>query len=147
MRHALSRSLLPIAALGALLLGGCVYRVGILQGNILEAKDVDQVQLGMTRSQVRYLLGTPMVADTFDTDRWDYIYYVKDGKSGDSLTVHLLIGFENDAVTRIERVKGLKPTQPAADSAAVTPAPTAPTSADPVATPAAEQPAPSPPAG
>jgi len=39
------------------------------------------VKEGMTRSQVRYLLGTPMVADSFDKERWDYIYYLKKGRS------------------------------------------------------------------
>src|SRR5437899_3045049 len=46
-------------ALLATTLGGCVYRMNIQQGNYLEGKTVDQLQAGMTRSQVRYLLGTP----------------------------------------------------------------------------------------
>jgi len=45
---------------------GCVYRMNIQQGNFLEGRTVDQLQVGMTRSQVRYLLGTPMVPDAFD---------------------------------------------------------------------------------
>ena len=47
----------------AALASGCVYRMDIQQGNYLEGKTVDQLQVGMTRSQVRYLLGTPMVPD------------------------------------------------------------------------------------
>src|SRR5512141_2216445 len=50
---------------------GCVYRPNIQQGNLLKLDDVNQVTVGMTRSQVRYLLGTPMVADPFQPDRWD----------------------------------------------------------------------------
>ena len=61
----------------------CVYRIPIQQGNFLEAKDLDQVNVGMTRSQVRYLLGTPMVADSFNEARWDYIYYLKHGRIGE----------------------------------------------------------------
>src|SRR5262249_13345667 len=65
----------PVAALvtllAALALGGCVYRMDVQQGNYLEGKTVDQLQVGMTRTQVRYLLGTPLVPDVFDKDRWD----------------------------------------------------------------------------
>src|SRR5437762_930573 len=56
---------LPLGAFTALLLASalsaCVYRMNIQQGNYLEGKTVDQLQVGMTRSQVRYLLGTPLV--------------------------------------------------------------------------------------
>jgi len=59
------------------LFAGCVYRMNIQQGNYLEGRTVDQLQVGMTRSQVRYLLGTPMVPNAFDKERWDYLYYFK----------------------------------------------------------------------
>ena len=59
---------------------GCVYRIDIQQGNFLEAKDIDRVAVGMTRIQVRSLLGTPMVADPFEGWRWDYVYYLKKGR-------------------------------------------------------------------
>ena len=61
-------------------LAGCVYRLDIQQGNFLEGKTVDRLQVGMTRSQVRYLLGTPMVPDIFNKDRWDYLYYFVRGR-------------------------------------------------------------------
>ena len=60
---------------------GCVYRINIQQGNFLNQGAVDTVKEGMTRSQVRYLLGTPMVADSFNKERWDYIYYLKKGRT------------------------------------------------------------------
>src|SRR5437588_376281 len=75
---------LPLGAFTALLLASalsaCVYRMNIQQGNYLEGKTVDQLQVGMTRSQVRYLLGTPLVPAVFDKDRWDYVYYFKHGR-------------------------------------------------------------------
>jgi outer membrane protein assembly factor BamE len=52
------------ALLQALLGTGCVYRMDIQQGNLLDAEQIDQVEVGMTRSQVRFLLGTPMVIDS-----------------------------------------------------------------------------------
>ncbi len=63
--------------LAATLLGGCAYKMPIRQGNYLDPAIVAQVKPGMTRSQVRYLLGTPMVPGAFDTSRWDYDYYYK----------------------------------------------------------------------
>ena len=84
-------------------LGGCVYRMNIQQGNYLEGKTVDQLQVGMTRSQVRYLLGTPMVPAVFDKDRWDYVYYFKRGRLRKPEERHLVVLFKEDKVTRFER--------------------------------------------
>ncbi len=85
---------------------GCVYRMNIQQGNYLEAKTVDQVTVGMTRSQVRFLLGTPMVADTFHPNRWDYLYYLKDGKSRKVQQRHFVVWFEDEKVAKIDRPEG-----------------------------------------
>ena len=64
--------------LGArLLTTACVYRMPIQQGNYLDPAVIAQVKPGMTHSQVRYLLGTPMVPGAFDNARWDYDYYLK----------------------------------------------------------------------
>ena len=82
---------------------GCVYRMNIQQGNYLEARTVDQLQVGMTRSQVRYLLGTPMVRDAFDKGRWDYLYYFKKGHLGKPEQRHLIVLFKEDKVEKFER--------------------------------------------
>ena len=82
------------------------YRINIQQGNYLEEDDVDQVQAGMTRSQVRFLLGTPMVEDLFNTDRWDYIYYLKIGRSRQVFTRHFIVFFEGDQAVRVEKDLG-----------------------------------------
>ena len=103
-RHplAIAASLVALALLNA----GCVYRVNVSQGNFLESKLVDQVQVGMTRSQVRYLLGTPMIADAFHPDRWDYLYYFKAGKTQKVDRQLIIIYFTDDKVARIERPTG-----------------------------------------
>ncbi len=95
--------LLPaLAAVLLLASAGCVYRMDIQQGNLLEAEQVEQVEVGMTRSQVRFLLGTPMVIDSFQTNRWDYVYSLRRGHSRKIEKRHLVVWFEGDAVTRIE---------------------------------------------
>lgn len=94
--------LLALAALAVSIgLGGCVYRMDIQQGNYLEGKTVNQLKVGMTRSQVRYLLGTPMVEDIFDTDRWDYIYYYKRGYVRRPIESRVIVYFSGDKVQRL----------------------------------------------
>ena len=99
------RRLLHCGLIGMLMLGigACVYRVPIQQGNFLESKDIDQVTVGMTQAQVRYVLGTPMVADPFTKDRWDYVYYLKIGRMRKPEQRHFVVYFANGAVNRIER--------------------------------------------
>ena len=104
VRHPVPTLVLALAF--ALAAGGCVYRVNISQGNYLEAKAIDQVALAMTRSQVRYLLGTPMIADSFHPDRWDYLYYFKEGKTGKVERRLVTVYFAEEKVARIERPAG-----------------------------------------
>lgn len=95
---------LRLAVLAVLLgLGACVYRINIQQGNFLDPKALEQLNTGMTRSQVRFLLGTPMVSNAFDPDRWDYVYYMKRGRIGSPEQRKVTVFFEDDRVTRIER--------------------------------------------
>lgn len=82
---------------------GCVYRPNIQQGNLLKVEDVDQVTVGMTRSQVRYLLGTPMLADPFDPQRWDYIYTLQRGRDPKIDRAHFVVHFDGDKVSRIDK--------------------------------------------
>jgi outer membrane protein assembly factor BamE len=92
-----------IGLLLATTLAGCVYRMNIQQGNYLEGHTVDQLQVGMTRSQVRYLLGTPMVPNAFDKDRWDYLYYFKRGRLRKPEERHLIVFFKDDKVAKFDR--------------------------------------------
>jgi outer membrane protein assembly factor BamE len=93
----------------AVCLTACVYRIDIQQGNLLEDKDIDQVEVGMTRSQVQFLLGTPMVSDSFHRDRWDYAYYFRQGRSRDVQRRWLIVYFQNERVARVERDVALQP--------------------------------------
>ena len=63
----------------------------------------------MTRSQVRFLLGTPMVDDPFHAERWDYVYYIKIGRNKASAKRWVSIEFESDTVTEIRREQELNP--------------------------------------
>src|SRR3954466_4887590 len=93
-----------LLAAGALLASGCVYKMNIQQGNYLVADSVSQLKEGMTRSQVRFLLGTPMVPDAFDDDRWDYYYFFSSQKFAKPLKRRLTVYFEDDKVQRFENL-------------------------------------------
>lgn len=82
---------------------GCVYQIDVQQGNKLEPKDVESVKVGMTRNQVRFLLGTPMVSDVFHDDRWDYFFYFRAGRSNDPERRWLIVWFDGDVVREIQR--------------------------------------------
>ena len=90
-------------------LAGCVYQAPIAQGNLLKQEDVDQVEVDMTRSQVRFLLGTPMIDDPFHLDRWDYIYYLKLGRRDATFKRWVSIHFENDRVAKVIQDQTLSP--------------------------------------
>jgi outer membrane protein assembly factor BamE len=87
----------------AILSSACVYRINIQQGNYLDQTAVNQVQEGMTRSQVRYLLGTPLAADPFEKDRWDYIYYLKKGRSGHIDSRRVTVYFDGEKVAKLDK--------------------------------------------
>lgn len=68
-----------------------VYKINIEQGNIITQDMVDQLKPGMSRRQVRFILGTPLVEDSFNQERWDYTYVTRNGNttlSEQQLTVH-----------------------------------------------------------
>jgi outer membrane protein assembly factor BamE len=87
---------------GALLASGCVYRMSIQQGNYLVTDSVSQLKEGMTRSQVRFLLGTPMVPDAFDNDRWDYYYFFNSRHLKEPLKRRLTVYFQDEKVQHFD---------------------------------------------
>jgi len=88
---------------------GCVYRASIAQGNLIEQKDLDQVEIGMTRKQVRFLLGTPLIDDPFHQARWDYVYYIIIGRDDATFKRWISIYFEDDLVSEIRKDRELSP--------------------------------------
>lgn len=94
--------------LSCLLLSACSgvpsispYKIDVQQGNHVTQEMVAKLHPGMTRSQVRFVLGTPLLNDVFHADRWDYFYsYQKDGQVIEQRRVTVL--FEKDLLKRVE---------------------------------------------
>jgi outer membrane protein assembly factor BamE len=104
VNSSLRRSLAPLAAAAVVVwLSACVYRPTIQQGNLLQLDEIDQVKVGMTRSQVRYVLGTPMVSDPFEPDRWDYVYTLRKGRDKNVDRAHFVVWFEADKVVKVDK--------------------------------------------
>jgi outer membrane protein assembly factor BamE len=97
-------ALSTILVAAVFLTSGCVYKMNIQQGNYLVADSVSQLKEGMTRSQVRFLLGTPMVPVAFDDSRWDYYYFFSSRKIKEPLKRRLTVYFQDEKVQRIENL-------------------------------------------
>ncbi len=104
MRTVPPRSLAALLLLAATLLtSACVYHMPIQQGNFLDKKQVDQLETGMTRPQVAFLLGTPMIPNGFDRDRWDYYYYARYSKKYAADTFRVTVYFKDEKVDHVDK--------------------------------------------
>jgi outer membrane protein assembly factor BamE len=96
---------LPVFLCLAALLAGCSWlaphRLTVNQGNVLEQETLDQVSPGMSRGQVLYLLGTPIVNDPFHLDRWDYVYSIQNGFRP-RVQRRVTLFFDGEVLTAIE---------------------------------------------
>lgn len=72
------------------------YRIDVQQGNVLTQEMVSQLRPGLTRDQVRFILGTPVLMDMFHANRWDYFYWLKKGNSGEVDTRRFAVYFDAD---------------------------------------------------
>lgn len=77
------------------------YRLDIAQGNYLTRETVEQLQPGMSRDEVRFVLGSPLLTDAFHPNRWDYVFRFQHG-NGNSTVRRVTVHFENDRVARID---------------------------------------------
>lgn len=105
-----NNALLSALCLGLAVLSGCssegdrklpgVYRVDVQQGNIIQQEMLDKLRPGMDRNQVRFIMGTPAIADPFHADRWDYIFTLSRGgrtREQRQVTLH----FKDDRLTHV----------------------------------------------
>ena len=77
------------------------YKVEVVQGNFVSREQVEALQKGMTREQVRNVLGTPLVTSLFHGDRWDYVFTLK-RQGVEPQQRHLTVHFSNDLLDRVE---------------------------------------------
>ena len=113
----MKKLLIIITCLASLTLSGCskrfhiVHKIDVQQGNVVTQDKVDHLELGMTRNQVQYIMGSPIVVDVFHQDRWDYIYFLKPGY-GDIVQERVTLHFEGDSLARVTGTMLPSPTGP-----------------------------------
>jgi outer membrane protein assembly factor BamE len=95
------------------------YKIDVQQGNVLTQDMVSQLKPGLTRDQVRFILGTPMLTDMFHANRWDYVYRLKKGASGE-VEMRKFSAFFDDGGKLVSVSGDVAPAQ--ADDVAATPA-------------------------
>ncbi|MEH6634851.1 MAG: outer membrane protein assembly factor BamE [Halioglobus sp.] len=77
-----------------------VYKINVEQGNIVTQEMADQLKPGMSRRQVRFIMGTPLIEDTFNQDRWDYPYVQRNGNTVLN-EASMTITFEGDSLVNV----------------------------------------------
>jgi outer membrane protein assembly factor BamE len=102
----MSKTLIYSLLLCLTLLSGCsgklftIHKIDVQQGNAVEVEKVEQLAVGMTKEQVEFLLGSPMLTDIFHPERWDYIYYLIPGY-GEKERRHVSIIFNGNKIIEI----------------------------------------------
>lgn len=93
-----------LAAIAAASIAGCglIYKQPIYQGNLMDQSAVEQLQAGMSKQQIKVLLGSPSIADPFHHDRWDYTATRRTERLGEVQVKNFTVYFENDVVSRWE---------------------------------------------
>ncbi len=85
-----------LSILFTLLLSACVYHLDIQQGNILTQKDIDKLRPDLTKNQVVFVLGTPVIDDGFADNKWIYLYDYKNKNNNLDITQKIELFFEDD---------------------------------------------------
>lgn len=94
--------LIPVLVTATCLAGGCnfPYRIDVPQGNIVTQDMVARLEPGMSKQQVTYVMGTPLLVDVFHPDEWVYLYSLKHG-SGEHEQRRIILAFEGDRLARV----------------------------------------------
>ena len=82
-------------------LGGCIYKMDIYQGNVVDADQIEKLSLGMTQRSVMELLGSPQILDPFHTQRWDYFSLAKTKNQSRTTQSIITLKFEGDRLSEI----------------------------------------------
>ena len=78
-----------------------VYRINVEQGNVVNAEMIEKLRPGLNKRQVRYIMGTPLIEDSFHEDRWDYRYLLRNGTETIAET-RLTLWFDGEELARVE---------------------------------------------
>ncbi|HXZ48178.1 MAG TPA: outer membrane protein assembly factor BamE [Usitatibacter sp.] len=108
---------LAVLLFAAALAAGCIHKIDVEQGNYVTQDQVDQLKPGMTKAQVKQVLGTPLLTDIFHDDRWDYYF---DNAKGGREVAHksLFVLFKDDKLVTVTGDANPPPPPPTSAQAA-----------------------------
>lgn len=115
----MNKKLPLILALCLFTLSACVkpYQAPVQQGNIINNSNLKEIRYGMTKQEVLYILGTPMITDPFNEERWDYFYSRKDRNKNQTTSRTVTAMFEGDKLVELKgdvdlsTLEGLEPSR------------------------------------
>ncbi|EDQ01625.1 outer membrane protein assembly factor BamE [Shewanella benthica] len=97
----LGAAVLSLSVTGCSVFDWLIYKPDIPQGNYMETQQVEKLRIEMTKEQVEYILGRPVLHDSFSDDTWYYVYHFKSGRDASIIHKELIIHFENDMLTKV----------------------------------------------
>ena len=96
-------AIFALALFLTLLMSACsVHKIDVQQGNVITQEMFEKLKIGMEKTRVERLLGTPLVVDPFHRDRWDYVYSYRAGDTDEKQSAHLTLYFEADKLSKID---------------------------------------------
>lgn len=106
MSHAIKYGFCLALSCGLVLLSACtfpprLYRMDVRQGNYLSQEQLSRLKVGLSKSEVIEIMGSPMAAHFLNADRWDYYFYLKPGQGGAIQQKCLTLFFKGDQLVRI----------------------------------------------
>lgn len=98
----MQKILIIVLCTASLLVSACsIHKIDVQQGNVITQEMREQIKEGVSKRQVSFILGTPLLADPFHRDRWDYVYSLQTGKNKPEIQ-RMTLFFEDDKLIRIE---------------------------------------------
>ena len=105
----LSATLLSLSLTGCGVFDWLVYKPDISQGNYMEPQQVEKLRIDMTKAQTEFVLGRPVLRDSFANDTWYYVYHFKSGRDASIIHKELILHFDNDKLVKVEGDYELSP--------------------------------------
>ena len=90
-----------LTAISIALLSSCVYKPNIQQGNVLDQKEINQIRPGMSKDQIRFVIGNPVLNTNLEENTWYYLYYLIPSR-GDKIKKRMILTFVDDKLASIE---------------------------------------------
>lgn len=97
----LSAAILSLSLSGCSVFDWLVYKPDISQGNYMETQQVEQLRIDMSKTQAEYILGRPVLRDSFADNTWYYVYHFKSGRNAKITHKELILHFTGDQLTSV----------------------------------------------